>query len=243
MKSFFNFLLIAFSAAVGAETIFEAQPKYSNEAPTCHFQGAITPAELPPLRRALAQGCKLVSINSGGGDVNAALAMGRAIRSSQAYVTVPSYGRCVSACVFLYAGGVVRMPYAPIKIHRPYNLAPNEYASDQKIFAKTARDIKSFLEEMNVDEELFDRMMRIEPMDSEALTLPELEQLGLGQSDRIYQHHLDKHEAARRGMTTQEFLVVKKRANKICGERDVAMTIPEYEMVSACWDQQMRSHR
>jgi hypothetical protein len=48
----------------------------------------------------------VVLINSAGGDGEAAIAIGRALRQHQAHVFV--VGRCDSACVFILAGGVVR---------------------------------------------------------------------------------------------------------------------------------------
>lgn len=48
----------------------------------------------------------IVLLNSAGGDGEAAMAIGRALRQHHAHVFV--VGRCDSACVFILAGGVVR---------------------------------------------------------------------------------------------------------------------------------------
>lgn len=48
----------------------------------------------------------IVLLNSAGGDGEAAMAIGRALRQHQAHVF--AVGRCDSACVFILAGGVVR---------------------------------------------------------------------------------------------------------------------------------------
>lgn len=230
--------LMTISGEGTAETIFHPDTN-AHGLPSCTFQGAISPREVTALQRALAEGCKTVYLNSPGGDVDAALTMGRAIRRSEAVVVVPSPGKCASACVFLYAGGVIRAPYSRIEIHRPYNTEKGSYSADLASFRLMAARVRAYLREVNVDEALFSRMMRIAPEDVVALTLDELEELGLGQTDAVYQHHLDKKEAARRGMSIQRFLEAKKRLKVECGDPNKAMQPADAARVFACWDKQL----
>ena len=73
----------------------------------CMFSGSITKADVQKLSDNLKSGCTSLSIDSPGGDVDAALDMGRLIRRKQIDVqTIADSGRCASACVFLFAAGL-----------------------------------------------------------------------------------------------------------------------------------------
>lgn len=61
-----------------------------------------------------------ITLNSHGGSVDAAIAAGRTIRQMRAWVSVPSKAHCLSACVFLLAGGATRLVSGEVGIHRPY---------------------------------------------------------------------------------------------------------------------------
>ena len=52
------------------------------------------------------KGTPALWINSDGGDLEAAIAIGRLLRKKEAVIRVQ--GRCASACVFILAGAVVR---------------------------------------------------------------------------------------------------------------------------------------
>jgi hypothetical protein len=130
----------------------------------CVLQGDISDDDVAEVRAAVALGCRNLQINSAGGSVAAAMKIGRALRSAEAWVTVPTYGRCASACVLIYAGGVIRVNYGPIQIHRPYSLNPDSSLSKaQQRFASMERDVRSYLRAMNVSQMLFDRMVRVAP--------------------------------------------------------------------------------
>jgi hypothetical protein len=59
-------------------------------------------------------------INSQGGDVNAAIAIGRMFRKERAHLQVNENSVCISACVLILAGAVERPVSGAIGIHRPY---------------------------------------------------------------------------------------------------------------------------
>lgn len=231
-----KFIYLIFLLNSFAQSLAHAETLHELGEVECVFQGPITNREILNFQRALNQGCKTVFLNTNGGNVEAALAMGRAIRRVQATVVVPSPGVCASACVFLYAGGVIRLPYSEVKIHRPYTLSVNNYSNDADEARKITIKIKTFLQEMNVDESLLSKMMRIPPEEAISLSFSEMEDLGLGQTDRVFQHYLDKKEASARGMSTQDLLAAKRRLNKMCGSRDKAMQPTEFKSVNDCWD-------
>ena len=63
----------------------------------------------------------MIFFDSHGGDVRAAMRIGMAIRDFQAAVSVPQGASCASACVLGFLGGVTRLNFGRIGLHRPYS--------------------------------------------------------------------------------------------------------------------------
>jgi len=62
----------------------------------------------------------MIYLNSPGGDVTAAIATGRLLRSVEAPVAIKDNQECVIACVLILAGATNRLIYGKVGIHRPY---------------------------------------------------------------------------------------------------------------------------
>lgn len=71
-----------------------------------------------------------VFLDSPGGDLIAAMEIGKTLRRSHAWTIVSNYKECSSACVFILASGVQRNAFegAKLGLHRP--------RFDQKLFAR-----------------------------------------------------------------------------------------------------------
>lgn len=107
-----------------------------------------------------------VILNSTGGNVFAAMDMGRLLRNFAARVWVDRNGECSSACIFLLAGGVTRWGYdARIGLHRPYlptsEFAELPYAEAQQQYNMLLDQISAYLSDMGVRQKLFERMVSI----------------------------------------------------------------------------------
>lgn len=59
-----------------------------------------------------------VVLDTAGGNASAAMEIGRHIRKHQLNTYVHSNGNCASACIYMLIGGVVRMAYGRIAVHR-----------------------------------------------------------------------------------------------------------------------------
>ena len=103
-----------------------------------------------PLRKSL------FHLDSEGGDVASAIAIGRELRQIAAVVVVDS--KCLSACVFLIAGGVKRIIPSDTKvgIHRPYSPRTDEreYGEVQRERDLVRAQILSFMGDMNLPSSL-----------------------------------------------------------------------------------------
>lgn len=232
----FSFLFTGISANANVvlhEGEFEGKYK-------CGIKGPITvndPEYLELIVKSM--GCDSLQVSSPGGDVRAAIKIGTFVRSQNMNVIVPDGGECASACVFIYAGGVIRAPYGPIKIHRPYlESSKATFADTQAQYDIIANEIKAYLRSVNVSESLFDRMIKIAPEVSISLTLEELENYGLGFRDPVYLEYIDNKRAASAGMTKKDWLLKKQKTKRVCGDIQAPVDTSETESRKACWDKE-----
>tara|TARA_B100001105_G_scaffold83140_1_gene65962 strand:+ start:278 stop:1027 length:750 start_codon:yes stop_codon:yes gene_type:complete len=202
----------------------------------CDFGGEITKQDVAEVRQALQSKCGRFRVSSPGGDVDAAIAIGRILRSGSLSVVIPKGEYCASACVFLYAGGVARLPFGPVMIHRPYLTATDRGVEETRaIYRRIDRDAKAFLRDMNVQERLFDMMMAIPPEQSKSLALDDMEELGMGIRDPVALEHEENRVAAHYGIRKAQWLEKKARAVRLCGSRDGVVMPGEYDGLRDCW--------
>ncbi len=171
-----------------------------------------------------------VLLDSSGGDVDAAMAIGRLIRTKTAFISVGMTlpignqdGRntavCASACVLIFVAGSFRkVDYsAPIGIHRPYSTSPGSPTKDRRAeYAVLARRVKSYLEEMAIPDQLYDEMMRVDPEDVRWLSTKEQNELGILGIDPAYGDSQDSRDAAARGISKLEWLRRKVLVRQFC---------------------------
>jgi hypothetical protein len=239
-------VLLAMSLAVGAEAevSFKAGGDLSNgvrTTPMVTISGEITPSDpillsktIQTLRQdAMRNGGMMIRngvdflplnvvLNSLGGDVEAALAMGHILRDHEATVIIQPNGQCVSACVFLLAGGISRHVLGRVGIHRPY--LPNDKETtalgQRQRYERFGKVINTYLEAMNVPTELYERMLRIAPEKVHWLTKTELQAYGLSSDDPYAEEARSSREAAMFGLNKREFLKARQQAERVCTMAD-----------------------
>jgi hypothetical protein len=129
-------------------------------------------------RRALHRDVDLrIDVDSQGGEVFAALEIGRILREERASISVRSGASCISSCVLLLMGAVERnvSEAARLGIHRPSLGAsarggPKETGEDAIVDAMAAQ-LALYAEQMNVPRKIVDEMMSI-PADHLRLLRP-----------------------------------------------------------------------
>src|SRR6516162_5075382 len=107
-----------------------------------------------------------VSLWSAGGSVDAAIEIGRLLRSLDATVEVSQEIVCESSCVLILAGGTKRRMKGYIGIHRPYfeTWTKSPTTAEVSVAMGRMRDkLVAYLSDMNVDRALADDMMKIAP--------------------------------------------------------------------------------
>lgn len=119
-----------------------------------------------------------ITVNSVGGNIGAALAIGRLFRAERA--TLQVNGVCYSACVLMLAGAVDRRVGVPnqVGIHRPYfETAPQISLKTEEIkdaYLRVLEELRGYLRDMNVPQLLADDMLAVEPENNPLLTEAEL---------------------------------------------------------------------
>jgi hypothetical protein len=117
-----------------------------------------------------------VTISSLGGDVKAAMQIGRDLRRTEGKLT--SRGPCYSACVLIASGAVGRYAVG-IGIHRPY-FADATTASLEEAdlrYKKLMSDVRAYLHEMNMPDEIIQIMQSVGPDEIRKLSIEDAERM------------------------------------------------------------------
>lgn len=150
----------------------------------------------------------LVALDSPGGSVSAAIAIGQAIRAANpASVTVQDSASCVSACVLLLAGGVTRSVSGKVGIHRPFIEDDSAFtvAGQKRTYLDIEKSIKAYLTSVNVPPSLYDIMFRIPPEKVRYLTDREMQEFNLNEDDPYYKEARDAEQATKLNLPKSEY--------------------------------------
>ena len=111
-----------------------------------------------------------VWLNSPGGDVMAAMEIGRIIRSVDGVTDIPLNKRCYSSCALIFIAGVKRFNYGELGLHRPYFASASLSREQIEKQAPIMRDaVKTYVEEMGITDSFFERMYNTDRSNIEVL--------------------------------------------------------------------------
>lgn len=149
------------------------------------LRGEILAPDLQALRERRREGM-VVHLDSGGGQLTAAIAIGRLLRAQRGVVRIGASSSCLSACIFVLAGAPYRVVEAGavISIHRPYDPEDAQLPAAQRDIKQARLDafVRAYLKEVNVPPALYEAMLNAP--DGRALAPPELTWYGLNTTDR-----------------------------------------------------------
>lgn len=136
---------------------------------------------------------RILLLNSEGGDVATAMAIGRRVRQAQIVTGVHEMSICASACTLVLAGGVRRYARdeARLGLHRPYFTNPKQataqgYQSFQSEYNNVIEAHRSYLSEMKIGTGLLENMIQISSDRILWITVAEAERLNLLGEDAVY---------------------------------------------------------
>lgn len=205
---------------------------------TLVLEGAITPEDVKTVRRLLPvarddamarassdgsrkvfpRGIIVLELNSRGGDVDSAMLLGALAREEELTAVVRETSVCASSCVLILAGAPYRHAGGRIGIHRPY--LPNDKAGNpsqqKKQQESIGLSIRHFLHSVNVDPDLYKRMVRIPPEEVLWLDETELQMYGLNQDDPYYSDAISTRAAKSMGLNKKDYIGVLSRVKQNC---------------------------
>jgi hypothetical protein len=163
---------------------------------------------------------RTVYLSSPGGDVYAAMDIGRQIRVRSMETKVAKGDSCVSACVFVFVAGVSRHLHfgGQLGIHRPYSTGTG-YTSPQdadRQYKQMDASVRAYFKEMNISETLADDMLRIRPQDVKFLDFAGADQYGLNDDDPAHAEAEASFGAEVYGVSKAEYFRRQKRAEEEC---------------------------
>jgi hypothetical protein len=178
------------------------------------FDGEIVPGDTARLAAAMdkkdesAFQLSNVAINSDGGDVHEAMALGRLIRKRRFSVSVSRGKRCLSSCVLVLAGRWMASSLdGVVGVHRPY-WRDSRYEDSENLsrgVQQLQAEISSYLEEMNVSSSLAEIMMATSPDRMRPLTKAELHTYMLSQPDPAAEEEAAAEGGRSWGITSSEY--------------------------------------
>ncbi len=157
-----------------------------------------------------------ITFNSSGGDVLAALEIGRAIRKAELWANLRHSDRCASACVFALLGAVHRTIgvhgtiSGEIIVHRPYRVNDGQPMTVQELQSFETM-IRAYVREMNYSDRLVDLMLAVPPEQGRLLNRNELREFVIHGEDRWWRERNDQIDAQHLGISRNE--LIRRRQN------------------------------
>lgn len=145
-----------------------------------------------------------VVLNSVGGNGYAARKIGEFVREKRLNTYVASNGNCASACVDVLIGGVVRMAYGRIAVHR--NTYSAEFPTErlENAFRNADKKTTAHVEAMGISNLLADAMLNTPNWAIRELDDRERRRWGVHGTDRIYEEMWFRKTASETGLSLDE---------------------------------------
>lgn len=211
------FVMLIFTGAT-AEVQMRPLPGASSGKEYISVEGTISAGDDARLIALLPRLQGDIGLNTGGGDVQAAMELGRALRKFNRAVVVLPKATCASACVLVLAGAPVRVIFGSVSIHRPFvpndsSTNPDEQRSRYKALEKR---VKEYLAEMNVHPALYDDMLRVSSTRARVLSKDELERYGLSGTDPFVDEARITESANNLRISKSEYIARQQRIESQC---------------------------
>jgi hypothetical protein len=112
------------------------------------------------------QSLLMVTLNSSGGDVDAAMLIGRLIRKLYGRTDIRLHEKCYSSCALIFIAGVMRINLGELGLHRPFfattPLSREQIESQVPILLDK---LKKYIIEMGITDNFYQILVNTEPSD------------------------------------------------------------------------------
>ncbi len=151
-------------------------------------------------------------LDSEGGDIAAAMSIGRMVRRAKLVTAVHKGSVCASACVVILAGGVWRYARDDTRLglHRPYFSNPQAatskgYDTFQQAYDSVLEAHRAYFAEMGIGNGLLQRMLQIPSNQVQWISISEASTLNLLGEDAAYAEWKRARRIAREGAECVEW--------------------------------------
>jgi hypothetical protein len=175
-----------------------------------------------------------VSLGSEGGNVAAAMAIGRIIRRNEWIVAVHQNWKCYSSCALIYIAGVSRVNVGEIGLHRPYfseSLDRQEIGRAAPIMLQKVRE---YVQSMGVTDSFYEQMVNTEPSEIRLYRGNEITNL-VPDTDPTYDEIQNSYDARKYGVSAGEMRHRKSIAKQKCSFSDIADATEALHAIHECY--------
>lgn len=147
-----------------------------------------------------------ISFASSGGEVDAAMELGRILRTLGVTAVVAKGDQCLSSCVFAFMGGDRRTVAGQVGIHRPYFASTREVPDRRLHYRQLQKKLQEFIEELDFPPSLYEAVMAVPPQLVSILTVSDLKRFYLEGTSPSIEDEADAASARGLGITLVEYL-------------------------------------
>ena len=159
----------------------------------------------------------LVSFSSSGGEVDAAMELGRILRKLGVTALVAEGELCLSSCVFAFMGGDRRTVAGRLGIHRPYFSLARDVPDRRSHYRQLQKRLQLYIEELDFPPSLYEAVMAVPPQSVNMLTSAELKRFYLEGMSPSAEDEADAASARGLGVSVAEYLLQKGQALPCAG--------------------------
>ncbi len=153
-----------------------------------------------------------VSLAGSGGDVDAAMELGRLLRKLRISTAVARDEQCLSSCVFAFMGGDQRTVAGRVGIHRPYFSSARQVPNRRAYYRQLQKRLQQYIEELDFPPSLYEAVMAVPPESVSILSAAELKRYYLQGMSPAAEDEADAAEAGRLGISVQAYLQRKAQS-------------------------------
>jgi len=211
--------VVAFSAKLSFADVVDFKKGYDGWAPMLTITGTISKADADYVAEHETElNGVTVELNSIGGDVAAAMRIGRILRDHDANTRVDRGDRCFSSCALIYIAGVTRgKNLGVIGLHRPYfSSAPLSRQEIEREAPLMLQKVKEYVQSMGVTDLFYEQLVNTAPSNMRLYRGNEINQL-VPEIDPTYDEIQISYLAREYGTTTAEIRQRQQDVTQKCG--------------------------
>ena len=156
-----------------------------------------------------------VWFSSDGGEVDAAMDLGRLLRQLGVFTLIGKNDQCLSSCVFAFMGGERRSVAGRLGIHRPYFPFTQDIPDRRAQYRHLQQRLRAYIDEMDFPASLYEAMMAVPPESMQILAPADLKRFYFEGTSPSSEDLADAASARRLDVTMFEYLQRKAKEGSV----------------------------